>query len=58
MQVQINCLVKENGELKSQMVAREAEQKQMEELRGRITTMEVEPDISKPPRFLNLRFPG
>ena len=41
LQAQINCLVKENGELKSQMAARKAKRKQMEELRGSIAAIKV-----------------
>ena len=42
LQARMNYLVKENGELKGQLVTKEAEQKQMGELKGRIAALKDE----------------
>ena len=42
LQAWIDYLLKENGELKGQVAAKEAKLKQMEELRGKIVATEVE----------------
>ena len=43
----MDCLIKDNGELKGQVAAREAQLKEVEDLKGKMTAMEVELAVAR-----------